>query len=138
VVSRSLAPRRTSALLLGLFATLAVLLAALGVFSVTSFAVARRTHEFGVRMALGASAREILGVVLLGGGRRALLGVGLGGVASLGLRSVLANFLYGVQPTDVGTFAAAAAVLVAVLLLASALPAWRATRIPPVTALRYE
>jgi putative ABC transport system permease protein len=138
VVSRSLAPRRTSALLLGLFATLAVLLAALGVFSVTSFAVARRTHEFGVRMALGASSREILEAVLVGGGRRALLGVGLGGVASLAFRRVLAHFLYGVQPTDAGILAAAAAVLVAVLLLASALPAWRAARVSPVTALRYE
>jgi predicted permease len=138
VVSRSLAPRRTSAVLLGLFATLAVLLAALGVFGVTSFAVARRTHEFGVRMALGASSPEILGVVVLGGGRRAVLGVGLGAVASFASRSVLAHFLYGVAPTDGGTFAAAAALLVGVLLLASALPAWRATRVSPVTALRYE
>jgi putative ABC transport system permease protein len=134
----ALLPQRFVTLLLGLFAGLTLLLTVLGLGGVVAYTVAQRTHEFGVRAALGAQARDVLGLVLWQGLRRAALGVAVGLVAAYGLTGLLARWLYGVGPTDGWTFLAAAGVLVAAALLACWLPARRATRVSPLTALRAE
>lgn len=138
LVSDTLVLRRFQLLLNGTFAALALVLVAVGVFGVISFASTERVNEIGVRMALGARAGQVLGLVIRQGGFLALLGVGFGLVAALGLSRYLGSLLYGVSPTDPLTFAAVAALLVGVAVLASFLPARRATRIEPVAALRSE
>lgn len=138
LVSDTLVLRRFQLLLNGAFAALALALVAVGVFGVISFASTRRVNEIGVRMALGARAGQVLGLVIRQGGFLALLGVGLGLLAALGLSRYLGSLLYGVSPTDPLTFAAVAALLAGVAVLASFLPARRATRIEPVAALRSE
>jgi predicted permease len=120
------------------FAALALLLSAVGIFGVMSYTVSRRTQEMAIRMALGAHGREVLLLVLREGLGVTLLGVAMGLVAAVGLSRVMADYIYGVKATDPLTFAAAAAVLVAVALLASYIPALRATRVDPVVALRHE
>jgi putative ABC transport system permease protein len=120
------------------FAALALLLSAVGIFGVMSYTVSRRTQEMAIRMALGADEREVLLLVLREGLEITLLGVAVGLVAALGLSRVMADYIYGVKATDPLTFAAAAAALVAVALLASYIPALRATRVDPVVALRHE
>jgi putative ABC transport system permease protein len=138
MVSDSLAQRRFSVFLLGVFAALALVLAVVGLYGVMSYAVAQRTHEFGLRMALGAQRRDILKMVV--GQGLLLVGVGLaaGLLGALALTRVMSSLLYGVSATDPLTYAGIALLLAAVALLASYVPARRATRVDPMVALRYE
>jgi predicted permease len=138
IVASSIADRRFSMILLVVFATLALLLASIGIYGVISYVVGQRTHEIGIRMALGARQLDILRLVLSGAGRLAIIGVVVGLVCALGLTRLMANLLYGVGPNDPLTFIAVPALLISVALLASYLPARRATRIDPTVALRYE
>ena len=138
VLERSAGPQRLAAQLLAGFAAAALLLAALGIYGVVSYAVSRREREIGVRMALGAQARDVLRMILREGLRLSLLGVVCGIVAALGLARLLAGFLYGVSATDPITYAAVAVSLALVAALASLLPARRATRVDPVVSLRAE
>jgi putative ABC transport system permease protein len=138
VIADSLADRRFSMILLGVFATLALLLASVGIYGVISYVVGLRTHEIGVRMALGARRPDILRLILAGAGRLAVIGVAVGLVSALALTHLMANLLYGVSPRDPLTFIAIPAILISIALLASYLPARRATRVDPMEALRYE
>jgi predicted permease len=138
VVADSLAERRFSMILLGVFAALALLLASVGIYGVISYVVGQRTHEIGIRMALGARQVDILRLVLVGAGKLAVIGIGVGLISALGLTRLMANLLYGVGPSDPLTFIAVPAILISVALLASYLPARRATQVQPITALRYE
>jgi putative ABC transport system permease protein len=138
VVAAALAERRASTLLVGAFALLALLLAVTGIYGVTAYYVTQRTHEIGVRMALGAQARHVLGLVLGQSLRLTLGGLALGLCGALALTRVLESLLYGVKPTDPVAFAAAAALLGVVSLLACLLPARRATKVDPLLSLRAE
>ena len=138
VVARSISQPRFYMLLLTIFAAVALALASIGIFGVVSYAVAQRTREMGIRIALGASRERVLRMVLGNAMRLALIGVGLGLAASFALSRTLATLLFDLSPTDPLTFAAVGAGLTAVALLASWLPAARATRVDPVVALRAE
>jgi predicted permease len=138
VISSSLAGRRFSMILLVAFAALALLLASVGLYGVISYVVGERTHEIGIRMALGAKQFDILQLVLSGAGKLALIGTATGLLAAFGLTRLMANLLYGVNPADPLTFIAVPAILISVALLASYLPARRATKVEPMVALRYE
>jgi predicted lysophospholipase L1 biosynthesis ABC-type transport system permease subunit len=138
IISGSLAERRFAMLLLIIFASTALVLAAVGIYSVMSYAVSRRTHELGVRMALGASRGEILTLVVREGMALAAIGT-LGGLTvAIGVTRLMASLLYGVRPADPATFAAVSLLLAGIALLACYLPAWRATKVDPIVALRYE
>jgi predicted permease len=138
IISDSLTERRFAMLLLIIFAATALVLAAIGIYGVMSYAVSRRTHELGLRMALGASRHEILGLVVREGMVLALAGMGIGLAAALGLTRFMTSLLYGVRPADPPTLGAVLAVLGAIAFLACYIPAWRATRVDPLVALRYE
>ncbi|WP_426755763.1 ABC transporter permease [Myxococcus sp. Y35] len=138
VVDESIVSRQLSALLMGLFAGTALLLAALGLSGVIGYSVAQRTREMGIRMALGASRTSVLGLVLRQGLRLTGLGLAVGLALSLGLARLLGAMLYGVAAYDAWTFAGVAALLSAVALVATWLPARRATRVDPIVALRAE
>ncbi len=135
-LSDQMAPRQTKMVLLGTFAVIATGLAAAGIFAVISYTVAQRTHEIGVRMALGAPRRCILRLVVRQGMILASAGVGAGLLASLWLTRYLASLLYEVKPADPLTFAAVAVLVIGVAVLACILPAWHAARVDPTTALR--
>jgi putative ABC transport system permease protein len=137
-LSRSVSTRRFTMLLVGLFAALALGLAAIGIHGVLSYAVALRTREIGVRVALGAEPGRIMYLVLGEGMRLALIGVVLGLAGAFGMTRLLTTLLFGVSPTDAATFVAISLFLFVVALAASGIPAWRATRIDPVVALRAE
>jgi len=124
--------------LLSAFALLALALAALGIYGVMAYSVTQRSREIGIRMALGANSRLVLGMVLSGGLRLSLLGIALGVVAALLGTRVLASLIYGVSKTDPVTLAATAAVVLASAVLASWVPALRATRVDPAVSLRAE
>jgi putative ABC transport system permease protein len=138
VVSDSVKPQRFGMTVVGLFAIVALGLAAIGIYGVLANAVSQQTHEIGVRMALGASASAVMWVVL----RRALIlmaiGVAIGTAGALALTRVMAGLLYELRPTDAATFGGAALLLAGLAVAASLIPAWRATRVDPLTALRAE
>jgi predicted permease len=136
--SDSIAQPRVTALVLGLFAALALLLASVGLYGVVVRSVTERTHEIGVRMALGASPVEILRLVVGHGMILALVGAGIGLIGSWLSTRALVSFLFGVRPTDPLTFGVVSLLLTGVTLLASYIPARRATRVDPMVALRYE
>jgi putative ABC transport system permease protein len=137
-LSRAVALPLFDTVLLAAFALVALLLAAVGIYGIIAYSVAQRTHEIGVRMALGAGQGSVLGMVIRQGASLALIGILLGLSGAFALTRLLSNLLFGVSSTDPLTFAAVALGLLAVALLASFIPARRATRISPVTALRYE
>ena len=137
-ISASVAERRFMLMVLGTFAGIALLLAATGIYSVLSQAVAQRTQEIGIRMALGADARSVIGLMLGTAMRSVGVGVVVGAVAGVSAVRLLTTFLFGVKPLDPAAFAAAAALLVAVALVAAYLPARRATRVDPLLALRAQ
>src|SRR5262249_38982773 len=138
ILAQSIAARRFSMLLLTVFATAALALASLGIYGVMSYAVAQRAREIGVRIALGAQARDVLRLAIGQGMRLALTGVALGLVASLALTRTIKNLLFGVSATDPVTFAALALLLVLVALLACFIPARQATRVDPLVTLKHE
>jgi putative ABC transport system permease protein len=136
--SHSIAQPRLTALLLSVFAALALILAAVGIYGVMAYSVTQRTHEMGLRMALGARASDVLALVVGQGMLLAGAGIVLGLAGAFAMTRVLEKFLWGVRPTDTFTFIVVSLLLVAVALLASYLPARRATRVDPMVALRYE
>jgi predicted permease len=138
LIDRSLLRERLVATISGLFGALALLLAAIGLYGVLSYGIARRTREFGIRIAIGAEGRSILGMVLREAGWVLALGVVGGLAAAWGLGRIVSNLLYGVQPSDLASMGIAVAVLAAAGTLAAWIPARRASRIDPIQALRYE
>jgi putative ABC transport system permease protein len=138
VFSSSIAQQRFAMLLVGLFGVLALALATIGIYGVMSYSVTQRTHEIGVRMALGAQRTDVLKLILRHGILVSLLGVFVGVAASFGLTRVMASLLFGVTPTDTTIFATVGFGILAIGAIATYLPAWRATRVDPLSALRYE
>jgi ABC-type antimicrobial peptide transport system permease subunit len=138
VVSTSLATPRLTGFLLSAFAAIALALAAVGIYGVLSYLVAQRTHEIGIRIAVGADRRSVLRMILRQGVLLAVAGVAVGVAAAFALTRLMTSLLYQVEPGDPLTFVAVALVLIAVAALASYLPALRATRVSPVSALRTD
>jgi putative ABC transport system permease protein len=138
VIAQSMSPQRFNMLLLAAFAGLALLLAAVGIYGVLSYAVRRRVREIGIRMALGASQSDILRLMVGDGMKPILMGVALGLTAAVALSRFVASLVFGVPPTDPLTFTVVALLLVVVGIVANALPAYRATRVEPVRTLREE
>ena len=137
-ISASLSLRRQRAAVLGEFAVLALLIAAFGIYSVMSYSVTRRTHEIGLRMALGAAQNDVVRMVVNAGLRIAALGIAIGLAAAVLVTRVLKTLLYGVESTDAVTFCVACAILAAAAFFASYVPARRAASVDPMTALRRE
>ncbi len=138
VTDENVAPRKLSVLLLSIFAGIALILAALGIYGVMAYVVTGRTHEIGVRMALGAKRGDVLRLVLGQGMRVALVGIAAGVIVSLALTRLMTALLFGVSATDFITFAGVVALLMLVALLACYIPARAAMGLDPVAALRYE
>ncbi|MDQ3314271.1 MAG: ABC transporter permease [Verrucomicrobiota bacterium] len=138
VISKSIARPRFNTVLLSIFAGVALVLASVGLYGVMNHSATQRTHEVGIRMALGATRADIMRLVVGNGMLLTLIGIAIGVVASCGLTRVMQRFLFGVAPTDVLTFVAVSLLLIAVALVANYIPARKATRVNPVIALRYE
>ena len=134
----SIARQRFSMLLLAIFATVALVLAAVGIYGVMSYSVAQRTHEIGIRMALGAQTSAVLKLAVGYGLKLVVAGIVIGLIASFALTRVMSTLLFGVTATDPTTFTLISLLLVAVAAIASYIPARRATRVNPIIALRYE
>ena len=138
VMANSVAQQRFNMLLLGAFGVLALFLAAMGIYSVLSYSVRRRVQEIGIRLALGAKLADVLRMVVLEGMKPVAFGVVLGIAGAFALGRVLASLIFSVKPTDPATFLGAAVLLALISLLACMIPAYRATRVDPIAALRYE
>ncbi|HET8921563.1 MAG TPA: ABC transporter permease [Candidatus Acidoferrum sp.] len=138
IVSNSIAKQRLAMILLSVFSALALVLSAIGIYGVISYLTGQRTHEIGIRVALGASRSDVLRMVLGDGMRITLIGVGIGVAAALGLTRLISQLIYGVGAYDPITFAGVAFLLTGVALLACYIPARRAMRVDPMIALRYE
>jgi len=138
VVNKSMSQQRFNMLLLGAFAGLALLLAAIGIYSVLSYSVKRRVQEIGIRLALGARISDVLRMVVVEGMKPTLLGVVVGVIGAFALGRVLSSLIFGVKPTDPATFLAVAALLSIVALSATIIPAYRAAKVDPMIAVRYE
>lgn len=138
IIAASLAARRFTMILLACFAAVALMLASIGIYGVVTYRVTSRTHEIGIRVALGAQKRDVLRLVVGQGMILALFGVGIGIVGALGLTRFLSSQLFGVKPTDPLTVVIVSLVLTSVALLACYIPARRAARVDPMVALRHE
>jgi ABC-type antimicrobial peptide transport system permease subunit len=138
LMSQSVAQPRFRTVLLTTFAGLALLLAAIGIYGVIAYSVAQRSNEIGVRMALGARRGDVLRMVIGQGFALTATGLVVGGIAALALTRVLSDLLFAVRPTDPLTFLAMTALLLIVALGACVHPAWRATRVDPIVALRHD
>jgi putative ABC transport system permease protein len=138
LIGHSLVPQQVTTVTLTAFALVALLLACIGLYGVLAYSVSRRTHEIGIRMALGAERWDVLRLVVGQGMTLTLIGVGIGIIGALGLARFLSGMLYGVQPTDPVTFVLVSLLLTAVALAATFVPARRATKVDPMVALRYE
>jgi putative ABC transport system permease protein len=138
VLASSASPYRFYMLLLGLFASVALVLATIGTYGVISYSVSERTHEIGIRLALGAQPREVLALIVRHGLVFSLIGVVLGLIASFAATRILSNFLFAVTAHDPITFVVVSLVLVSITLLATYIPARRATKVDPMVALRCE
>jgi ABC-type antimicrobial peptide transport system permease subunit len=138
LVRNSLSQQRFDMLLLGAFSGLALLLAAVGIYSVLSYNVKRSVREIGIRLALGAQVGDVLRQVVMEGMKPALLGTALGVAGALALGRQLSSLIFEVKPTDPITFVAVTVLLALIAFLASLIPAYRAARVDPMTALRYE
>ena len=136
--AESVASERLNLTLLSLFAGIALVLSIVGIYGVMSYSVTQRTHEIGIRMAIGASRADVFKMILGHGMKLTLLGVGVGLVGAFALTRLMATMLFGVEPTDATTFASIAALLIAIALLACYLPGRRATKVEPTISLRYE
>ncbi|HKS27516.1 MAG TPA: ABC transporter permease [Pyrinomonadaceae bacterium] len=138
VIAESIAARRFAMLLMTIFAVVALLMASVGIYGVMSYSVTQRTHEIGIRMALGASARDVLKMVVGQGMMLVVIGLGCGLLGAFAVTRVMTSMLFGVSTTDPWTFAGISLLLALVAFLACYIPARRATRVDPMTALRYE
>ena len=138
ILWQSVAAPRIYTLLLGIFAAIALVIASAGIYGLSAYAVARRTREIGIRLAVGASSGQILTLIVRHGMGLILLGVGIGVAGSLALTKVIAEFLFGITPTDAPTFLAVLLLFAAVAFLSTYIPARRAARIDPTVAFRYE
>jgi putative ABC transport system permease protein len=137
-VNDSVATRHITLVLLGLFSALALVLAAIGIYGVIAYSVQQRTHEIGIRMALGAQRSDVLRLVVGHGVKLAALGIAIGVAAAFGLTRLMSSLLFGTGSTDPITFASAAAILLLVAVAACYIPARRAIAVDPMVALRYE
>jgi putative ABC transport system permease protein len=136
--AESVAPERLNLTLLSLFAGIALVLAIVGIYGVMSYSVTQRTHEIGIRMAIGARPRDVFSMILGHGMKLTFIGVGIGLVLAFGLTRLMETMLFGVKPTDAATFMVISVLLVTVALLACYLPGRRATKVEPTISLRYE
>jgi putative ABC transport system permease protein len=136
--AESVEGERLTLTLLSLFASIALVLAIVGIYGVMSYSVTQRTHEIGIRMAIGARPLDVFKMILGQGMKLALIGVGLGLVGAFIVTRFMATMLFGIEPTDATTFGAITAILIAVALLACYLPGRRATKVEPTISLRYE
>jgi len=138
IFSNSVSGPRFNALLLGIFASVALILASIGVFGVINYSVAQRTHEIGIRLAMGAQRGDVFKLIVGHGLILALAGVTIGAIGAIALTRLMAGLLFGVSPTDITTFVSVSLLVVVVATFACYLPARRATRVDPLVALRYE
>ena len=137
-LTAAVAARRFNMELIGIFAATALVLAAAGLYAVIAYLVSQRTREIGIRLALGATPRHILRLMMVQGMRLTLIGVAIGFVGAIAVTRLMRSLLFGVAPTDVMTFVVSSIVLIVVALLACFIPARRATKVDPLVALRYE
>ena len=136
--AESVAPERLNLTLLSIFAGIALVLAIVGIYGVMSYSVTQRTHEIGIRLAIGAQPRDVFRMILGHGMLLTLVGIGVGLLGAFGLTRLMATMLFGVKPTDPATFAGVALLLTLVALIACYIPGRRATKVNPVDSLRYE